>query len=359
MRYDYLIVGAGLFGSVFAQQAKQNGKTALIIDKREHIGGNCYTSKIGGIDIHKYGPHIFHTSNTDIWNYINQFDTFNQFIYSPIAKYNNEIYPLPFNMFTFNKMWGVNTPEEAKNIIEKQKYKGQIKNLEDQARALVGDDIYEILIKDYTIKQWEKHPKDLPAFIIKRLPVRFSYDNNYFNDTYQGIPKNGYTHIFNNMLSNIDVVLNTDYINNKDYWNSKAKKVVYTGPIDRFYDYKYGKLEYRSLRFEEEIYDTNQQGICAVYYTSNTVQYTRTIEHKFFNLTNNQKGTVISKEYPSSNGEPYYPINTKYNQTIYDRYRKLANKETKFIFGGRLAEYRYYDMHQVIAAALKKFKNLA
>ena len=357
--YDYLIIGAGLFGSVFAQQCIEHKKSVLVIEKRNHIGGNCYSENIENIDVHRYGPHIFHTSNETIWKYINQFSEFNNFIYRPLANFNDKIYSLPFNMFTFNQFWGVVTPKQARSIIDNQKYYGVIENLEDQAISMVGRDIYETLIKGYTQKQWQKDPKELPQEIIKRIPVRFTYDNNYFNDKYQGIPVEGYSRIFEKLLDKADVILDTDYFSNRDYYNGLAKYIVYTGPIDKFYDYKYGKLEYRSLNFESSLlYCDDYQGVAVINYTDYATPYTRIIEHKHFN-NRTQNKTIITKEYPinwTGNEEPYYPINTKSNQNIYQKYEILSRNENKIIFGGRLAEYKYYDMHQIIGASLKKFR---
>jgi len=356
--YDYLIVGAGLFGSVFAYEMNKSGKKCLVIDKRNHIGGNIYTENIEGINVHKYGAHIFHTSNKEIWDYINGFVEFNNFINSPIAVYKNELYNLPFNMNTFSKMWNIKTPSEAKKIIDIQKKEARIlepQNLEEQAISLVGKDIYEKLIKGYTEKQWGKNATDLPAFIIKRLPVRYTYNNNYFNDRYQGIPVGGYTTIIEKMLDGIEVKLNVDFFENKEEMLKSAKKVVFTGPIDKFYDYCFGKLEYRSLMFENEILDTdNFQGNAVVNYTEREVPYTRIIEHKHFEFGNQEK-TVITKEYPlnwTEETEPYYPINNKENSDLYDKYKVLSQKDDNVIFGGRLGMYKYYDMDKVIESAL-------
>lgn len=362
-KYDYLIVGAGIFGSVFAYEAKKRGKKVLVIEKRNHIGGNMYTQHDEGIDVHVYGAHIFHTSNEVVWNYINQFTKFNNYINSPIANYKNTIYNLPFNMNTFNKLWGVVTPQEAMDKIRLQQlenYKEHPKNLEEQAINLVGPEIYEKLIKGYTEKQWGMSCKDLPAFIIKRLPVRFTYDNNYFNDTYQGIPVEGYTKIFEKLLEGIDVWLEHDYLKDRAYYDSLATKVLYTGPLDAFYDFKYGVLEYRSLRFEHERLDIeNYQGNAVVNYTEREVPYTRIIEHKHFNFAKT-KHTVITREYPDTyeaGKEMYYPINDDKNNEIYKQYKELAKEETTYLFGGRLAEYKYYDMHAVILSALSLVKN--
>ncbi|MCJ8172262.1 UDP-galactopyranose mutase [Clostridium botulinum] len=360
--YDYLIVGAGLFGSVFAYEATKRGKRCLVIDKRNHIGGNIYCDNIEEINIHKYGAHIFHTSDKDIWNYINRFIEFNRFTNSPIANYKGELYNLPFNMNTFNKLWGVITPKEAKEEIEKQKREAGIKepkNLEEQAISLVGTDIYEKLIKGYTEKQWGRSATELPDFIIKRLPVRFTYDNNYFNDTYQGIPMGGYNPIIEKMLENCEVRLNVDFFKHRKELEVIAEKIVYTGMIDEFYDYKYGVLEYRSLRFETEVLDLdNYQGNAVVNYTDKETSYTRVIEHKHFEFGTQQK-TIVTKEYPSEwkkGDEPYYPINDKKNIGLYEKYNDLAMKEDKILFGGRLADYKYYDMHHIVGKALEKVK---
>lgn len=357
--YDYLIVGAGLFGSVFAYEAKKRGKTCLVIDKRDHIGGNIYTKEIRGIHVHQYGAHIFHTSNEKVWKYINQFATFNQYINAPIARYKDEVYNMPFNMNTFNKLWGVTTPKEAQAIIDKQKKESGIKvprNLEEQAISLVGKDIYEKLIKGYTQKQWGKNCTELPAFIIKRLPLRFTYDNNYFNDCYQGIPIGGYTKIIEKMLEAIEVRLACDFFKERTTLESCAKKIVFTGMIDQFYDYQFGELEYRSLRFESEILDEeNYQGNAVVNYTEYDVPYTRIIEHKHFEY-GTQLETVITREYPANwekGDEPYYPINDEKNNTLYSQYEALAKNEENIIFGGRLGLYKYYDMHQIIEVALE------
>ncbi|KEI76676.1 UDP-galactopyranose mutase [Clostridium botulinum B2 128] len=360
--YDYLIVGAGLFGSIFAYEATKRGKRCLVIDKRNHIGGNIYCDNIEEINIHKYGAHIFHTSDKDIWNYINRFIEFNRFTNSPIANYKGELYNLPFNMNTFNKLWGVITPKEAKEEIEKQKREAGIKepkNLEEQAISIVGTDIYEKLIKGYTEKQWGRSATELPDFIIKRLPVRFTYDNNYFNDTYQGIPMGGYNPIIEKMLENCEVRLNVDFFKHRKELEAIAEKIVYTGMIDEFYDYKYGVLEYRSLRFETEVLDLeNYQGNAVVNYTDKETSYTRVIEHKHFEFGTQQK-TIVTKEYPSEwkkGDEPYYPINDKRNIELYEKYKDLAMKEDKILFGGRLADYKYYDMHHIVGKALKKVK---
>ncbi len=361
--YDYLIVGSGLFGSIFAYEASQKGKKCLVIDKRNHIGGNVYTKEIEGINVHKYGAHIFHTSNKEVWEYIQKFAEFNRYTNSPIAKYKNEIYNMPFNMNTFNKLWGVITPKEAKAKIEEQiKESGIIdpKNLEEQAISLVGKDIYEKLIKGYTQKQWGRPCHELPSFIIKRLPVRFTYDNNYFNDLYQGIPIGGYTQIIEKMLKGIDVRMNCDFFEHREELEKIAHKIVFTGMIDEYYDYCYGELEYRSLKFEEELLDTdNYQGNAVVNYNEYEIPYTRIIEHKHFEYGQQDK-TVITREYPSSwqkGDEPYYPMNDERNNELYARYKELADKEDKVIFGGRLGMYKYFDMHHVIDEALKCVKN--
>lgn len=360
--YDYLIIGAGLYGAVFAYEATKRGKKCLVIDKRNHIGGNIYCENIEGINVHKYGAHIFHTSDDKIWNYVNQFAKFNRFTNSPIANYKGEIYNLPFNMNTFNKLWGVITPEQASAKIEEQRKQfgiGEPSNLEEQAISLVGIDIYEKLIKGYTEKQWGRSCTELPAFIIKRLPVRYTYDNNYFNDKYQGIPIGGYNIIIEKMLEGSDVRLKTNFFDNREELQNLAKKVVFTGMIDEFYNYIYGVLEYRSLKFENEILDTeNYQGNAVVNYTDRETPYTRIIEHKHFEFGTQQK-TVITKEYPSEwkkGDEPYYPIFDKKNLDLYEKYKKLADKEENILFGGRLADYKYYDMHNVIRAALDRVK---
>ena len=358
MKYDYLVVGAGLFGAVFAQQCKAAGKSVLVIDKRPNIAGNVYTQEIEGINVHVYGAHIFHTNNKQVWDYVNQFAEFNRFTNAPVANYKGELYSLPFNMYTFNKMWGVVTPEQAASKIEEQRTAAGItepKNLEEQAISLVGTDIYEKLVKGYTEKQWGRDCKDLPAFIIKRLPVRLTFDNNYFNALYQGIPMGGYTKMVANMLSGIEVRLNTDYLANKAQLDALAEKVVYTGPIDAYFDYKLGTLEYRSVRFETEVLDIpNFQGNAAVNYTDRETPWTRIIEHKWFEFGTQSK-TVISREYSSEwrkGDEPYYPVNDARNGALYQQYKVLADGEKNIIFGGRLGEYKYYDMDAVIASAL-------
>ena len=362
MKYDYLVVGAGPFGATFAYEANKRGKKVLVIDKRDHVGGNMYCENIEGINVHKYGAHIFHTSNRKVWDYVNQFCTFNNYINSPIANYKGEIYNLPFNMNTFNKLWGVVTPSEAKAKIDEQIKESGItepKNLEEQAISLVGKDIYEKLIKGYTEKQWGRSTTELPAFIIKRLPVRYTYDNNYFNDKYQGIPEGGYNVIFDKLLEGIDVELNVDFFEKKEELLSKADKVVFTGMIDQYFDYKFGVLEYRSLRFEHETLDEeNHQGNAVVNYNEREVPYTRIIEHKHFEFGKQPK-TVITREYPAEwkqGDEPYYPVNNEKNAEIFKKYQELAEKEKNVIFGGRLADYRYYDMHHVFERALEVVK---
>ena len=358
-KYDYLVVGAGLFGAVFAHEAAALGKRVLVIDKRQNIAGNVYTEEIDGINVHKYGAHIFHTNNKRVWDYVNRFAEFNRFTNAPVANYKGEIYSLPFNMYTFNKMWGVVTPAEAESKIEEQKRAAGItepKNLEEQAISLVGTDIYEKLIKGYTEKQWGRPCKELPSFIIKRLPVRFTFDNNYFNALYQGIPIGGYTKMVENMLSGIEVRLDTDYLDNKAELDAVAEKIIYTGAIDAYFEFKLGALEYRSVRFETEVLDTpNFQGNAAVNYTDRKTPWTRIIEHKWFEFGTQPK-TVISREYSSEwkpGDEPYYPVNDEKNSTLYAEYKRLADGENKIIFGGRLGEYKYYDMDAVIAAALE------
>ena len=362
-KYDYLIVGSGLFGSIFAYEANKKGKKCLVIDKRSHIGGNIYTKNIDGIQVHQYGAHIFHTSNKEVWQYINQFAEFNRYTNSPIARYKDELYNMPFNMNTFNKLWGVITPIEAKNKIEKEKKEAGIanpKNLEEQAISLVGKTIYEKLIKGYTEKQWGKKATELPSFIIKRLPVRFTYDNNYFNDTYQGIPIGGYTKIIEKMLEGIDVKLNCNFFDNREELEQLAEKIIFTGPIDEFYNYEFGELEYRSLKFETDILnEENYQGNAVVNYTEYEVPYTRIIEHKHFEY-GTQPNTVITKEYQDSwnrEKEPYYPINDEKNNKLYEKYKLLASKNPNIIFGGRLGEYKYYDMDKVILKALNCVRN--
>ena len=366
--YDYLVVGAGLYGAVFAHEAKALGKKVLVLEKRPHIAGNVYCEDVEGIKVHTYGAHIFHTNNTEVWNYLNQFTAFNRFTNSPVANYKGELYSLPFNMYTFNKMWGVVTPEEAGAKIEEQKAEmagKEPENLEEQAISLVGRDIFEKLVKGYTEKQWGRDCKDLPAFIIKRLPVRLTFDNNYFNALYQGIPEKGYTKMVENMLDGIEVRLNTNYLDEKEKWNAMADKVIYTGPIDAYFDYCLGYLQYRSVRFETELLDMpNFQGNAAVNYTDRETPWTRIIEHKWFTFGKDEDGkdlpkTLISREYSSEwkpGDEPYYPVNDEANGVLYGKYRELADKEEKVIFGGRLGEYKYYDMDAVVASALSMVK---
>ncbi len=357
-QYDYLIVGSGLFGAVFAQQMTQNGKTCLVVEKRDHLGGNVYCRQIEGITVHEYGAHIFHTSNRRVWEYVNRFAEFNHYINSPIANYNGEIYNLPFNMNTFSKMWGVITPAQAKAKIEEQckEVSGTPQNLEEQAIALVGRDIYQKLIKGYTEKQWGRDCKDLPAFIIKRLPVRYTYDNNYFNDCYQGIPIGGYNVLIERLLKGCRVQLNTDFLKDRERLCALADKVVYTGTIDSYYDYRFGALEYRSVRFESEtLNEENYQGVAVVNYTDRETPFTRVIEHKHFEFGQQPK-TVVTREYSADwklGDEPYYPVNDEKNQAVYAQYAALAKQQPNVIFGGRLAEYKYYDMDKVIASALQ------
>lgn len=363
-KYDYLVVGAGLYGATFAHEAKKAGKSVLVIDKRNHIAGNVYTKEQEKINVHMYGAHIFHTNNSKVWKYLNQFAEFNRFTNSPIANYKGEIYSLPFNMYTFNKMWGVKTPVEAQEKIEEQKKATGITeptNLEEQAISLVGRDIFEKLVKGYTEKQWGRDCKDLPSFIIKRLPVRLTYDNNYFNALYQGIPIGGYTKMVANMLNGIEVRLETDYLKSKEEYDSIANKIIYTGPIDAYFDYSLGALQYRSVRFENDTLDIpNYQGNAAVNYTDRETPWTRIIEHKWFEFGKDAEGndipkTVISKEYSSEwklGDEPYYPVNDEENSALYQKYQKLAEKEDRVHFGGRLGEYKYYDMDAVVLEAL-------
>ena len=367
MNYNYLIVGSGLYGATIAQQAKKAGKSVLVIDKRPNVGGNIYTEKVEDINVHKYGAHIFHTNNKEVWDYVTSFVDFNRFTNSPVANYKGELYSMPFNMYTFNKMWGVVTPEEAAAKIEEQKKEitGEPKNLEEQAISLVGRDIYEKLVKGYTEKQWGRDCKDLSAFIIKRLPVRLTFDNNYFNALYQGIPIGGYTKLIEKMLEGIEVRLNVDYLENKEELDKLAEKVIYTGPIDAYFDYKLGTLEYRSVRFENEILDKpNFQGNAAVNYTDRETPWTRIIEHKWFEFGKDENGndlpkTVISREYSSEwklGDEPYYPVNDAKNSALYEQYKALAEAEGNVIFGGRLGEYKYYDMDKTIEVALAAAK---
>lgn len=363
-KYDYLIVGAGLFGAVSAYELTKKGYKCLVIEKRNHIAGNCFTENVEGINVHKYGAHIFHTNDKEIWEYVNQLVEFNRYTNSPVALNNGKLYNLPFNMNTFYQIWGVKTPKEAAEKIAEQteKYKDiNPKNLEEQALKLVGDDIYKILIKEYTEKQWGVNAKELPAFIIKRLPVRFTFDNNYFNDKFQGIPVGGYTKIFEKLLEGIEVKLETDFFENRTSFENLAENIIYTGPIDKFFDFEAGKLNYRSLRFENEILDTeNFQGNAVVNYTSHKEAFTRIIEHKHFEFGTQEK-TIITREYPqdwNENLEPYYPINDELNNSIYNEYKKRADGLEHVIFGGRLAEYKYYDMHQIIGSALAKMKKI-
>ena len=365
--YDYLIVGSGLYGSIFAREAKNKGYKVLVIDKRNNVGGNIYTEKVENINFHKYGAHIFHTNIKEVWDYLNQYTNFNRYTNSPLANYKGQLYSMPFNMYTFNKMWGVITPKEAEEKIEKQRKEivGEPRNLEEQAISLVGYDIYEKLVKGYTEKQWGRACKELPAFIIKRLPVRFTFDNNYFNALYQGIPIGGYTKMIENVLEGIEVKLNENYLERKDYWDSLAKKVVYTGSIDAYFGFKLGFLEYRSIRFENEILDTsNFQGNAVVNYTDRETPWTRIIEHKWFEFGKDEDGndlpkTIISREYSSEwkpGDEPYYPVNNDRNNALYKKYKELAEKEANVIFGGRLGEYKYYDMDATVASVLDMCK---
>lgn len=360
--YNYLIVGSGFFGAICAYELSKKGYKCLVIEKRDHIGGNCYTSNRDGINVHDYGPHIFHTSNKEVWDWINQFTSFNNFILNPVANYKGEIYSLPFNMWTFNKLWNVTYPEDAKTIIDLQSQEiSDPQNLEEQAIKLVGKDVYEKLIKGYTTKQWRKDPKELPKEIIKRLPVRFTYNNNYFNDIYQGIPVGGYTPIFEKLLNKVDIIYNTDFFSWPEHWLGVAEKTIYTGPIDKFYGYRFGKLEYKTTRFIHSKRDTdNFQGTAVMNFTDVDVPYTRIIEHKHFEF-GTQPHTWITHEYPTEyiadKTEPMYPVNDTENNAIYQKYKDLADKEKNVIFGGRLAEYKYYDMHQVIESALKFVHN--
>lgn len=363
MKYDYLIVGAGFFGSICAYELTRKGYKCIVIEKRNHIGGNCYTSDRNGINVHDYGPHIFHTSDEEVWNWINMFVSFNNFTLRPVANYKGEIYSLPFNMWTFSKLWGVIHPDQAKHIIEQQsKDIDEPSNLEEQAIKLVGKDIYEKLIKGYTTKQWMKSPKDLPKEIIKRLPVRFNYDNNYFNDIYQGIPIGGYTQIFEKLLERIEVKLEIDYLKNKIYWNGLTNKVIYTGPVDAFYNYKFGELEYKTTEFKHiKLNTANYQGTSMMNYTDIETPFTRCIEHKHFE-NHSSPMTWVTYEYPKkyipNQTEPYYPVNDKENNFKYSQYKNLVNQEKNIMFGGRLAEYKYYDMHQVIKSALNFVKDI-
>ena len=358
-KYDYILVGSGLYSGVFAWFAKQKGKKCLVLEKRDHIGGNVYCENTEGIHVHKYGAHIFHTSNKEVWQFVNSLAEFNRYTNSPVANYKGEMYNMPFNMNTFSKMWNISTPAEAKKIIEEQKKEitGEPKNLEEQAISLVGREIYEKLVKGYTEKQWGRDCTALPAFIIKRLPVRYTYDNNYFNDLYQGIPIGGYNVIIDRLFEGCDIETGVDYLEKKEYYDGLGEKIVYTGTIDAYYKYQFGKLEYRSLRFESEVLnEENHQGVAVVNYTDRETPYTRVIEHKHFEFGTQPK-TVITREYPADweeGMEPYYPVNDERNQDLYSRYAKLAEKEKRVIFGGRLAEYKYYDMDKVIASALNR-----
>ena len=364
-QYDYLIVGAGLYGSVFARLATDNGKKCLVIDKRDTVAGNIYTEEVNGINVHKYGAHIFHTSNKEVWEFVNKYAEFNRYTNSPIANYKGEIYSMPFNMYTFNKMWGVVTPEEARKKIDEQMADCRVeepKNLEEQAMNLIGKDIYEKLVKGYTEKQWGRKATELPGFIIKRLPVRLTYDNNYFNDTYQGIPIGGYTKLVENILEGIEVRLGVDFLKNREELEALADKIVYTGMIDEYYDYCFGELEYRSLRFETEVLPDvdNYQGNAVVNYTDSETPYTRIIEHKHFEF-NTCKGTVVSREYPATwkkGDEPYYPMNNDKNNDLYQKYAKKAEEDNKVIFGGRLGKYKYYDMDDTIEVAINDYRAL-
>lgn len=363
LKYDYLIVGSGLFGSIFAYEATKKGKKCLVIDKRNNIGGNIYCENKEGINIHKYGAHIFHTNNKKVWDYVNQFVKFNNYINSPVANYHNEIYNLPFNMNTFSKIWNIVTPQEARDIINKQRQviKGEPKNLEDQAISLVGTDIYTKLIKGYTEKQWGRDCKDLPAFIIKRLPVRYTYDNNYFNARYQGIPIGGYTQIIEKLLANCDINLNVDFTKQREKYQNIAEKIVFTGAIDSYFNYKFGQLDYRGLRFEtERLEQDNYQGVAVMNFTAREVPYTRVIEHKHFEF-GTQPITYVTREYPADwhlGEEAYYPVNDDRNQKLYQKYLELAKQENNIIFGGRLGEYKYYDMDKVIERAIDLSKNV-
>lgn len=360
MNYDYIIVGSGLFGSVFARELTDKGYKCLILEKRNHIGGNCYTENRNGINLHVYGPHIFHTSNDKVWNWINRYLNFNNFVYSPIANYKGELFSLPFNMWTFNKLWGVVNPKDAKEIIKNQSklIKGDPKNLKEQSIKLVGTDVYHKLIKGYTEKQWKKKCEDLPPSIIKRLPVRFTYNNNYFNDTYQGIPIGGYTQLFEKLLDGIEIKFEVDYLKDKEFWNSQCKKIIYTGPIDAFFDYCFGELEYKTTFFDHQKMNTdNFQGVAVINFTDYEIPYTRIIEHKHFENVESDV-TWVTYEYPieykAKVTEPYYPVNDQINNDKYLQYKKLSEKHPNIIFGGRLAEYKYYDMHQVIEVALNQ-----
>jgi UDP-galactopyranose mutase len=361
MKYDYLIVGSGFFGATFARLATDAGKTCLVIESRSHIGGNAYSEKVEGIDVHVYGPHIFHTNDDDIWAFVNRFTKFNNFVANTKVQSNGKLYSLPFNMNTFYELWGCTKPEEAKAIIESQRLKldRPAANLEEQALSMIGTDLYELIVKDYTTKQWKAHPKDLPAFIIKRLPMRFTYDNNYFDDKYQGIPIDGYTKMFENILNDIDVIIGENYFENKDHWDSMADTVVFTGKIDEYFGYEFGELEYRTLEFQHELLNTdNYQGMPQINYPSLDVPWTRIIEHKHYTKVKTEK-TIITREIPVTWDKtkiPYYPINDDKNMAIFRKYREKADSLPNVIFGGRLSEYRYYDMHQVIGSAMATYK---
>jgi UDP-galactopyranose mutase len=362
MYYDYLIVGSGLYGCTFANLAKKDKKKCLIIEKRKHPFGNCYTENISGINVHTYGPHIFHTSNKKIWHYVNEFVQFNNYVNRPKVNYKGKIYSFPINLFTLSQMWGVSTPHEAQEKLEKIKISiNNPKNLEEWILSQVGEEIYYTFIYGYTKKQWNTDPKNLPASIIKRLPIRLNFDDNYFNDIYQGIPIGGYSRMMNNMIDNIDIILDTDYFTYRDYWNSQAKYIIYTGPIDRFYNYRYGKLEYRSLKFEHENMSINDfQGNAVINYTDESVPFTRIVEHKHFDKSD-ASGTIVTREFPANfeeTNEPFYPINTEKNTSMYNKYRELSKLDNKFIFGGRLAQYQYLDMHQIIGASMNKYEDI-
>lgn len=358
MYYDYLIVGAGLFGSILARELTDKGYSCLVVDKRKHIGGNCYTENIESINVHKYGPHIFHTSNKEVWDYINKFTQFNNYVHRPKVTYRGKIYSFPINLMTLYQVYGVSTPEQARKRLEQVRIKelAENKNLENWILSQVGPELYEIFIKGYTTKQWNRHPDQLPFSIISRLPIRLTYDDNYFNDTYQGIPVGGYTQIFDKLLKGITVRLGVEYLEHRYLFDRMANKIIYTGPIDAFYEYKFGKLEYRSLKFENKILDTpDYQGVAIMNYTESSIPFTRITEHKHFEF-GKQDITVITSEYPQNTGEPFYPINDTENNNRYLKYKELMNAEKSIIFGGRLADYKYYDMHQVIASALHKAK---
>ena len=363
MDYDYIIVGSGLYGAICARELTDAGYKCLVIDKRDHIGGNCYTENKDGINIHTYGPHIFHTSNEEVWKWINQYLEFNNFRLSPVANYKGEIYSLPFNMWTFNKLWGVSHPDQVERIIKEQSsHIGEPTNLEEQAIKLIGTEVYEKLIKGYTAKQWRKDPRELPKEIIKRLPVRMTYDNNYFNDKYQGIPIGGYTQLFEKLLKNVDLQLNQNFFENKIYWEALGKKIIYTGPIDKYFEYQFGELEYKTTRFDhKKIVDENYQGAAVMNYTDREIEFTRVIEHKHFEKTDSPV-TWVTWEYPTEYNaettEPMYPVNDAENNAKYQKYKELADQNPNTIFGGRLAEYKYYDMHQVIASALEAVKKM-